>query len=107
MSKEIVVPNYNAICNNAMLISEWLPVYKYENQKRTGEILGYKADFVISKGESMGTKFTLKMAVLDEPTFEMMTNYAIDFNEEKSTVYVNNNSIQVSLWANEIQEEII
>lgn len=101
--RDVVVADYAAI-RNAMLISEVSQVFKYESGKNTGEIEGYKGTFLVTNEKAKGLQIVVKVAQLNEPDWEMMKNYHFNFDTEKSTVYVQNGRMALSLWAKEVSE---
>lgn len=101
--RDVVAPNFGAI-SKGLLISEVSAVQKYSEGKRTGEIEGYKGTFLIAEGVGAGLQIVVKLATLDEPEWEMMKQYAFEFDKERSSVYVNNGRMQLSLWAKSVNE---
>lgn len=101
--RDVVMPNYSAI-SKGMLISEVTSVAKYENGKSTGEISGYKGTFLVTDGQGQGLQIVVKLPVIDKPTWTMMQQYKFEFDTEKSSVYVQNGRMALSLWANAVTE---
>lgn len=101
--RDVVAPIYSAI-EKAMLISEVTAVAKYENKKATGEIAGYKGTFLVTEGKGQGLQIVVKLPVFDKPNWEMMKPYKFYFDKEKSSVYIQNGRMALSLWATEVSE---
>lgn len=101
--RDVVAPVFGAI-SKGLLISEVSAVQKYSDGKRTGEIEGYKATFLISEDTAKGLQIVVKLATIDKPNWEMMKQYAFEFDKERSSVYVNNGRMQLSLWAKSVNE---
>ena len=90
-----VAPRYNDLAN-VKCISDFSEVAVYTDGKRTGTN-GVKADFLVLSGDLTGFVFTAKFEKL--PTAEIMADYRMSFDTEKSTVYVQNGQLGLSLWA--------
>ncbi|WP_347096385.1 hypothetical protein [Streptococcus salivarius] len=101
--RDVVAPVYGAI-DSGVLISEVSAVYKYQNGKRTGEIEGYKGTFLVSSGIGKGLQIVVKLPVIDKPAWGMMRLYRFVFDTEKSSVYIQNGRMALSLWAKSIDE---
>ena len=82
-------------------ISEFQSVYAYENNQRTDVIIGKKAEFIILSGKLAGFIFTCKFNKEVDST--IMNDYYIIYDEENCSVYARNNSIQLKLWATNLQ----
>lgn len=87
--KDIVYIDFKPISSHAMLISEFTEVYAYKDNERTEKVRGYKGEFVISEGEYMGIRFAVEFDKL--PKAELMHKYAIEYDEEESSVYASKN----------------
>lgn len=94
-SSQAVAPRFNDLMQ-VKCISEFMDNAVYENGKKTGTN-GVKADFLVMTGELTGFVFTAKFEKL--PTAQLMEDYRMFFDNEKSTVYVQNGQIGLSLWA--------
>lgn len=94
-SSQAVAPRFNDL-TQVKCISEFMDNAIYENGKKTGTN-GVKADFLVMTGELTGFVFTAKFEKL--PTAQLMEDYRMFFDNEKSTVYVQNGQIGLSLWA--------
>lgn len=101
--RDVVMPEFGVL-NQCILISEVSGVQKYENGKKTGEIIGYKGTFLVTTEKVKGLQIVVKIDDLDKPDWEMMKNYQIDFDKEKSTVYIQNGRMALSLWAKQVTE---
>lgn len=101
--RDVVMPEFGVL-NQCILISEVSGVQKYENGKKTGEIIGYKGTFLVTTETAKGLQIVVKIDDLDKPDWEMMKNYQIDFDKEKSTVYIQNGRMALSLWAKQVTE---
>lgn len=101
--RDVVMPEFGVL-NQCILISEVSGVQKYENGKKTGEIIGYKGTFLVTTEKAKGLQIVVKIDDLDKPDWEMMKNYQIDFDKEKSTVYIQNGRMALSLWAKQVTE---
>lgn len=86
---------------HAKQITEFQSVYAYENNQRTDEIIGKKAEFIVLSGKLAGFIFTCKFS--KEVNSTIMNDYYIIFDEENCSVYARNNSIQLKLWATDLQ----
>lgn len=84
--KDLVYIDFSAITEHAMLISEFIEVFEYRNKKKTKDIRGYKAEFVIADGPYMGVRFAVEFPSLPKEA-ELMHKYTIEFDEEQSSVY--------------------
>lgn len=82
-------------------ITEFQSVYAYENNQRTNEIIGKKAEFIVLSGNLAGFIFTCKFS--KEVDSAIMNDYYIIFDEENCSVYARNNSIQLKLWATDLK----
>lgn len=82
-------------------ITEFQSVYAYENNQRTDDIIGKKAEFIILSGELAGFIFTCKFS--KEVNSTIMNDYYIIFDEANCSVYARNNNIQLKLWATNLQ----
>ena len=82
-------------------ISGFQSVYAYENNQRTDDVIGKKAEFIVSSGKLAGFIFTCKFN--KEVESVIMNDYYIIFDEENCSVYARNNSIQLKLWATDLQ----
>ncbi|HEM2698564.1 TPA: hypothetical protein U0555_002120 [Streptococcus suis] len=96
---QAVAPRFGELAN-VKCISEFIDNPVYENNKRTGTN-GVKADFLVMSGELTGFVFTAKFERL--PSVELMQDYRMSFDTEKSTVYVQNGQLGLSLWANGLE----
>lgn len=94
-ASQAVAPRYADLAN-VKCISDFTEVAVYTDGKRTGTN-GVKADFLVLTGDLTGFVFTAKFEKL--PTAEMMADYRMSFDTEKSTVYVQNGQLGLSLWA--------
>lgn len=94
-ASQAVAPRYGDLAN-VKCISEFIDNAVYENGKRTGTN-GVKADFLVLTGELTGFVFTAKFEKL--PTAEIMADYRMSFDTEKSTVYVQNGQLGLSIWS--------
>lgn len=82
-------------------ITEFQSVYAYENNQRTDDIIGKKADFIVLSGNLAGFIFTCKFSKEVDST--IMNDYYIIFDEVNCRVYARNNNIQLKLWATNLQ----
>lgn len=97
--RDLIKPDFEQM-QSGMCTSDVTEVQKYENGQRTGEIVGHKADFLLDNGVTI----TVKMPVLDKPSWQLKKEYALEFDKDKSTVYVSNGRLQLSLWAKSIKK---
>lgn len=104
--KDIVYIDFKAIQSHAMLISEFAEVYEYKNNTRSNNVRGYKAEFVISEGEAMGIRFAVEFDRVPKGA-ELMHKYAIEFDEENSSVYASKDKfgLQFKLVGRSLIEE--
>lgn len=92
---QAVAPRFNDL-TQVKCISEFIDNAVYENGKKTG-INGVKADFLVMAGELTGFVFTAKFEKL--PAAQLMEDYRMFFDNKKSTVYVQNGQVGLSIWA--------
>lgn len=97
-ASQAVAPRFDELAH-VKCISEFVDNPVYENNRRTG-VNGVKADFLVMSGDLTGFVFTAKFDKL--PLAEIMSDYRLSFDTEKSTVYVQNGQIGLSLWGTEL-----
>lgn len=94
-ASQAVAPRFDDLAT-VKCISDLTEVAVYENNKRVG-VNGVKADFLVLSGDLTGFTFTAKFE--KQPVAELMADYRMSFDTEKSTVYVQNGQLGLSLWA--------
>ena len=104
--KDLVRIDFEPLENHAMLISDFSEVYEYKDNKKTENVRGYKAEFVIADGEAKGLRFNVEFPKLPAAA-ELMNQYVIDFDKEASSVYTQKNKfgVQFKLVANGLLAE--
>lgn len=97
--RDLVQLDTNKFVNNAVLTSDLSEVFEYENGKRTEKIIGHKATFVsIVDGESFEFVARFSKDVADVDKLEIFKTYKLVLDKEKTSIYVQNNSINASMW---------
>lgn len=94
-ASQAVMPRFEELAL-VKCIGEMIDNPVYENNKRVG-VKGVKADFLVLTGNLTGFVFTAKFEQVQN--IELMKDYRLRFDGEKSTVYVQNGQIGLSLWA--------
>lgn len=94
-ASQAVAPRFEDLAT-VKCISEFVDSAVYENNRRVGTN-GVKADFLVLTGDLTGFTFTAKFE--KQPVAEMMADYRMSFDTEKSTVYVQNGQLGLSIWA--------
>lgn len=75
-------------------------VFKYEDGKKTDEVIGYRGDFALERPDGTLLEFSCKFD--DEYFNSYSQSIKIDFDYNRTTLWKSNYGIEVSLWGRDI-----